>query len=132
MPAPTLSRPDPPDTPTEHRPPRRPLIHYAGVAILVAGLVSAALIYAFATDDPDAEAAAEIASSRAYQHNLELMGGKFALLSTEFDDWFASLWRGRPLAYTVAVLSIAVAGVCFWVAHVSAPLPGEAEHKDDG
>ena len=130
MPAQTLSRPHPPDTPTEHRPPRRPLIHYAGVAILVAGLVSAALIYAFATDDPDAEAAAEIASSRAYQHNLELMGGKFALLSTEFDDWFASLWHGRPLAYTVAVLSVAVAGVCFWVSHLSAPLPGEADRND--
>ena len=126
----TLSRPHSTDTPMEHRPPRRPLVHYAGVAVLVAGLVSAALIYAFATDDADAEAAAEISSSRAYQHNLELMGGKFALLSTEFDDWFASLWRGRPLAYTVAVLSIAVAGVCFWVAQGSAPSPGEPERKD--
>jgi len=85
------------------------------VAILVVGLVSAALIYAFATDDADAEAAAEIASGRAYQHNLELMGGKFALLSVEFDDWFASLWRGRALAYTIGVLSVALAGVCLWI-----------------
>ena len=117
--------------PAEHRPPRRQLIQYAGVAILVSGLVSAALIYAFATDDADAEAAAEIASSRAYQHNLELMGGKFALLSVEFDEWFASFWHGRPLAYTVAVISIAIAGLCLWVAHLSTPLGGEAEHRRD-
>lgn len=100
------------------------------MAILVAGLVTAALVYAFASENADAEAAAEIASGRAYQHNLELMGGKFALLSTEFDEWFASLWHGRPLAYTIAVLSVAVAGVCFWVAHASAPLPGEPDRRD--
>src|SRR5262244_3426903 len=96
-PAKTLSRPHPPDTPTERGPPRRPLVYYAGVAVLCGGLATAALVYGLAQDDADAEAAAEIASSRAYQHNLELMGGKFALLSTEFDDWFASLWRGRRL-----------------------------------
>ena len=105
----------------------RPPIYYVGVAILVLGLVSATLIYVFATSDADAEAAAEIASSRAYQHNLELMGGKFALLSTEFDEWFASLWHGRALAGTIAVLSVVVAAVCFLVAHFSAPLPGARE-----
>ena len=100
------------------------------MAILVAGLVSAALIYAFATENADAEAAAERTSGGAYQHDLELMGGKFALLSTEFDEWFASLWHGRPLAYTIAVVSVALAGVFFWVAHVSAPLPGEPDRRD--
>jgi hypothetical protein len=130
-PAKTLSQPRPPDTPAERGPQRRPLIHYAGVAILFVGFVAAALVYAFVTDDADAEAAAEIASSRAYRHNLELMGGKFALLSTEFDDWFASLWHGRPLAYTIVVLSLGIAGVCFWVGHVAAPLPDEEDRGRD-
>jgi hypothetical protein len=95
---------------------RRPALHYWGIFILVAGLVSAALILALATDDPDIAAANEIAGGRAYQHNVELMGGKFAVLSVEFDRWFVSLWHGRPLAYTLGALSIATALACFWAA----------------
>ena len=40
---------------------RHEIIRYWGAAILVAGLVAAALIYAFASEDRDLEAAAEIA-----------------------------------------------------------------------
>jgi hypothetical protein len=86
------------------------------------GLASAALIYALAADDEGIDAASEIAHSRMYQHNLQLMGGKASVLMADFDEWFSGLWHGRPLAYTVAVLSVAIALVCFVVARwVSAP-----------
>jgi hypothetical protein len=42
------------------------------------------------------------------------LGGKFAVLTAEFNDWFASLWHGRALAGTVAVLAVAIAAACFW------------------
>ena len=104
------------------------VFHYWGLGVLVVGLMGAALIYAFATNDGDAEAAREITSGRMYQHNIELMGGKFAVLSTEFNQWFASLWHGKPLAYTVAVLAVAIALACFWIdRHVSNPLPRDAD-----
>jgi hypothetical protein len=105
----------------------KPAIYYWGVFILVAGLVSAALIFAFATDDAELAAADEIAGGRAYQHNIELMGGKFAVLSVEFDRWFASLWHGRPLAYTVAVLSVAVTLLCFGIARMLVNQPKEEQ-----
>ena len=104
--------------------PRHPPIYYWGVFVLVVGFATAGLVYAFAADDADLEAQREIASGRGYQHNVELMGGKFALLSTEFDQWFASLWRGKSLACTVGVLSAAIAGACFLIAQLtSAPPP---------
>ena len=94
------------------------------------GLVSAALIYVFAEDDGDTDLAGEIASGRMYEHNLELMGGKFAVYADQFNQWFAGLWHGRPLAYTVAVLAVAIALVCFWVARlVSVPLPSEPDQE---
>jgi len=89
------------------------------VGILVVGLLAAMLIVATAADD-DGEAAA-IAADRMYQHNLELMGGKFGVLLAEFGDWFASLWYGRTLGYTVALLSIVIASICFLLARAMRP-----------
>jgi hypothetical protein len=112
---------------------RRPLhavIRYWGVAILLAGLASAALIYVFAGDDRDAEAAREIASGRSYEHNLELIGGKLNVYLVHFNDWFASLWHGTSLAYTVAVLAVAIALACFWIAHLIATAPTDESEQE--
>ena len=98
--------------------PRHVIIRYWGAGILLVGLVAAALIYALVSDDRDMEVAAEIASGRMYQHNLELMGGKLGVLLADFNDWFASLWHGQRLACTVAVLAVATAAGCFWVAQL--------------
>ena len=112
-------------------PHRRPAIWYWGVAILVVGIASAVVI-ALSVGDDDSDAARELASSRMYQHNLELMGGKFAVLTAEFNDWFASLWHGRALAGTVAVLTVAIAAACFLLAHLMAGPPrGETDASRD-
>jgi hypothetical protein len=89
--------------------------YYCAAAVLLGGLVTAALVYVFAIDDGDVDAAAEIEDTRMYQHNLEVIGGKFAVYLDEFDRWFASLWHGRTLAYTIAVLAVAIAAVCIRV-----------------
>lgn len=129
-----MSDAHPNDTPAKQRQPLHAVIHFWGVAILLVGLAGAALIYVFAGDDGDADAAAgEVASGRMYEHNLELMGGKFAVFSDQFTQWFANLWHGRPLAYTVAVLAVAIALLCFWVARlVSVPLPSETDQRREG
>jgi len=98
--------------------PLRSRLRHLGASILFIGLLAAELIYFFAGNNADADAAEEIASGRAYEHNLELMGGKFASLSVDFDRWFMSLWHGRPLAYTVAVIAVVIAAGCFLVAHL--------------
>ena len=89
--------------------------YYSAAAVLLVGFVTAALVYFFATDDSDVDAAAELANARMYQHNLEVIGGKFAVYLDEFNRWFASLWHGRALAYTIAVLAVAIAVVCIRV-----------------
>jgi len=102
-------------------------LRYCGAAILFVGLLAAELIYLFAGEDADMDAATEIARGRGYQHNLEVMGGKFAMLSADFNRWFVSLWHGRSLAYTVAVLTVVTAAACFLLAHLMAP-PSPVEH----
>ncbi len=90
-------------------------IFYSGVAILVVGLVSAALIYVF-SEDAGNRTAIEFANPRAYEFQIERIGGMAAVYAVRSNEWFISLWQGRQLAYTVAVLSIVIALACFWVA----------------
>ena len=80
-------------------------------------MATAAVVYVLA-DDEELDAAAEIANARMYQHNLEVIGGKFAVYLDEFNRWFAGLWHGKTLAYTISVLAIALALLCFWIGDV--------------
>lgn len=101
--------------------PRQPThvrIFYAGVAVLLVGLASAALIYLFAGEDAGADAAGAIANGRAYEYNIERIGGMAAVYAARFNRWLAGLWHGRSLAYTVAALGVAIAAVCFLVARM--------------
>jgi len=120
---------------TDHKPrsvsprPVHETIRLWGAGVLVAGLASALLIYVFATDDSDAEAARQISGGRMYEHDLEVIGGKLNVYFAQLNDWFAGLWHGTALAMTVAVLSVAVALGCFWIAHLIATAPpDESEH----
>jgi hypothetical protein len=48
---------------------------------------------------------------------LELYGGKAALVADDFSRWFAGLWHGKSLAFTVAVISIFISLVFFFAAN---------------
>jgi hypothetical protein len=105
-------------------------IRYTGMAILLVGLVSAALLYVFAPDDRGSNAAAAIESGRVYEYNIERVGGMAAVYAARFNRWLAGLWHGRPLAYTVAILSVAIALLCFMVARMIFVRLPSAQDKD--
>ena len=94
--------------------------------ILVLGLISAAAVYAIAGDDSDNAIGYEVVNgvvhpiasgdSKRYRHDLERYGGKMAILTDEFGNWFSGLWHGKRLAYTIAALSVALSAAIFFVA----------------
>lgn len=98
-------------------------LYLACLLVLAAGLCSAALIYAFVGDAPEAGMDYIVVDGTAYPvapqqtkryvRTLEQYGGKASVLIDEFNRWFDSLWRGRALALTVASLSTAVAALLF-------------------
>jgi hypothetical protein len=56
-----------------------------------------------------------------------------AVYAARFNRWLAGLWHGRPLAYTVAVLAVAIALLCFLVARmVFVRLPSEPDKDREG
>lgn len=61
--------------------------------------------------------------SKRYVRELERFGGKAAVLFDEFDRWFGSLWRGRRLGSTIAVLGAAVAFALYLLSRAVAPRP---------
>ena len=80
--------------------------HYlVAAAILLAGLIGAIVIYLRAGSAPGALMEFSPETSKKYLRDLELYGGTANVLAVQFQTWFAGLWRGRALAYTVAVLS---------------------------
>ena len=109
-------------------------------AILLVGLGSAVLIYLTAGNYSESVLGYEIVGgsvypttpegSKKYIHDLELYGGKANVLADEFMRWFAGLWRGKSLAFTVAFITVFVSFGFFLVAsHVPLDLKSDARHK---
>ena len=89
-------------------------IYLGSLALLLLGLFAAAVIYVTTEDDSNGVIGYEVingvaypvapADSKAYQRELERFGGKANVLAVEFTHWFAGLWQGRRLAFTVGFL----------------------------
>ncbi len=95
--------------------------------VLLTGFGSAAGIYLTAENNSDSVLGYETAGgyvypvapedSKMYMHNLELYGGKVNVLANELVRWFAGLWHGRSLAFTVACISIIISFGFFFAAN---------------
>jgi hypothetical protein len=98
-----------------------------GAIIMLVGLGSAILIYQSAGDDSDIVLGYEIIDgsaypirpedSRMYRRDLELYGGKAAVLADDFSRWFVGLWHGKSLASMVAGISIFISFGIFFAAN---------------
>lgn len=84
-------------------------------AILLTGLASASAIYFSAEELPD-NPLAEFENSKRFTHEVEVMGGKTALVANDLGTWFSGLWHGQRLAFTVAVITIVVAVGYYFIA----------------
>jgi hypothetical protein len=76
--------------------------------VLLGGLLAAALVFAFAPDEP-ASATQAIRDNPAYEYDIGKIGGKSMVYAARFTEWLASLAHGQALAATIAVVSVAAA-----------------------
>ena len=103
------------------------ILQLCGAAVLVLGLIGAAAIYVTAGDDPDSAIGYEVVNgvvspvasgeSKRYRHDLERYGGKMAVVTDEFATWFSTLWHGKSLAVTVALICVLLSATFFVLAH---------------
>jgi hypothetical protein len=78
-----------------------------GGVVLGLGLSAALAIYVTAGPEDGLPPGYDVTQTKPYRHQLELYGGKAGLQFDEFRRWFGTLWHGKPLAGTVAFLSVA-------------------------
>ena len=62
---------------------------------------------------------------------MELYGGKANVMASDMRQWLGTLWHGKRLAGTVAVLSLVAAGVIRFAAIPLPPLEGGDDEPDD-
>jgi hypothetical protein len=101
----------------------RTYLYLTSAAILLAGVVSAVLVYRAALDEPNDEAGYEVVggfiypgadeNSKKYIHDLQLYGGQASVLADRFMRWFSGLWQGRSLAYTIACIAVFLSFLTF-------------------
>ena len=118
---------------------RRTCLNLISAIILLFGLGSAIFIYLTADTVLDSVLGYEVAggdvypvtpdNSKMYARDLELYGGKAAVLANEFRYWFVGLWHGRSLAFTIASLTIFISFGVFFVAN---HLPSDLLSDDPG
>ena len=70
----------------------------------------------------------EFANPRAYENQIERFGGKATLYVLRFNEWLSTLLHGRPLAVTMAVLSLVISLLLFCLARRDSTTH---LHKDD-
>ncbi len=99
---------------------RRATLRLIGLVILVLGLLSAVAIFAHSVPATVTVGLDDGVPDKREMVQIEQFGGKGNLVAIEITTWFSSLWHGRRLAYTVAVLSIAIFATCRWAADLSA------------
>jgi hypothetical protein len=100
-------------------------LYLVGAVVLLAGLCGAGVLYRTAGDDSDRVAGYEMAggnvypvapeNSKTYRHDLEVFGGRSAVLSDAIGRWFAGLWHGKSLALTVACVTVLISVGIFFV-----------------
>jgi hypothetical protein len=90
-------------------------LRFITTAILIGGFGAAIAVYFVARARPANPLGYEPLETKQYLRDLEVYGGKANVLAAEFREWFAALWYGKQLAYTIAVITLLVVGAVRFV-----------------
>lgn len=91
-------------------------LYLLSAAIVSVGVGCACFLYIHAVQAEENLALTMMTNSKVYRRGLALYGGTLNVVFDDFGRWFDSLWQGRNLAYSVAVIAVLVAGLVFLVA----------------
>jgi hypothetical protein len=108
------------------------------LAILIIGFGSAISIYLTAEPTPVNPFGYDRFASKSYVRDLERFGGKFAVLTAELSQWLAELWHGKSLAVVIAISSLSLALLLWYIgtsrqsSHEIDPEDRTGHHRDSG
>jgi len=83
-------------------------INQITLLLLLIGLGGALAIYRNSNPLPVDLQLEDPTATKKYLREMQMIGGQANMVATEWRAWFASLWRGRALAGTVAFITVGV------------------------
>ena len=83
--------------------------------ILVVGLGSAAAVFFTARGPQEGFPGIPPEQSKSYLRTLEMVGGRANVVASDLMEGFKGLWQGRPLAFTLAALTVVLAFAAYWI-----------------
>ena len=99
-------------------------LYVIGYAILVLGSLGSARAYRVGLAyDAKYSFVTDPIVAQQNDRRLEEIGGKSNVFAQDTKEWFVGLWHGTRLAYTMAVLTFAVAVLCFFTAYFLPDFP---------
>jgi hypothetical protein len=96
--------------------------------ILLVGFAAALAAWIAARARPENPLGYDPLDNKKYIHDLQVYGGTANVLAAQFREWFAGLWYGTNLAYTITVLTVLVVLVVRFYLLTN---PAAEEHGDD-
>lgn len=99
-------------------------------SILVIGFGSSVFIYLFAKPESANPLGYDPLSTKMYIHELQVYGGSWNVMAAEFQQWFASLWYGKSLAYTIACITLFLAIIIWYIGSFQATDTSRAPEDD--
>ena len=115
-----MSNDQKPETPKQS--PNQSLLRRIAIGVLVIGLFISAVVYTAAPDADEDDyldlSVASLGTSKKYQRELERVGGKSFIVITELHEWFDSLWHGKRLAGTLAIITVGISFLIFVISEL--------------
>ena len=100
---------------------RRTRVTQVTALILGMGLGLAATLWVLTPPPAPNPLGFEPEDSKKYLRQMEMIGGKANVVASQLQAWFDSLWHGRGLPRTVAVLTVVLAGTFWFSTHPGPP-----------
>ena len=79
------------------------------------GICISAVIYIFARPPMEDPLGYHPLKTKVFLRQLELYGGKGNVMAAELREWFAGLWQGRNLSYTVEFITVIVSIILWYI-----------------
>jgi hypothetical protein len=106
--------------------------NFLSILILIIGWCSSIVIYLTAEPTPLNPLGYDPLNTKKYLRQLEVYGGTMNVLAVEFMQWFDGLWQGRPLAFTVGIISAVLAFLLWLIGiHLQSNLDTDSRSEAD-
>jgi hypothetical protein len=93
----------------------RSLVRRISYIIFGAGICISATIYIFARPLIEDPLGYHPLKTKVFLRQLEVYGGKGNVMAAELREWFAGLWQGRNLSYTVAFITVIISIILWYI-----------------